>query len=711
MTQKKSSSSNDLYPLAIKASGQLLITNLSKKIIAASESWKSKDNDSDSIIGSDLEEVLQNRFSSLHELFVLLDEPWKISDSGRTFVIKDEISPYYLHVQKSADQLFIWIEEKVSEIIFSSEMNDFNAIDSETSSSLWCKLLENIQRITEADNVLVAQIFEDRTSSVIATTDQEFAYSNKVFAKTFISKELYEFFFKNGLMYIPDMERRQQTVISQLPLIDIPIEYLPLPQQPRFSNLTSAKSTFTIPILINKGLWGIAVCLNRSKKRVDYQKRLLCQLLVQNASVRQEELIQNKGHQFDKIIKDTKKEFDEHITEGRSLNYCLVQHIKSIAKLAKADGAAIYNQGVIHAYGTTPSNLQINKIIEIIKEAGKKIFKDNNFKLRRQHLFDTTLPIAGIAALQVANERDHTILWFRKESKTSLIEICDSIDDDRPSKSKWGFHLKENEIVDTSAFWNEDDISFIKSLDKMITRAVILRAKEEAHIKQMLITANNELEMITHTLSHDLRNPLSIAKLSAQLLQRKIDISKDIQNECISNIEAGLEGMEELINKTVAFMRSKHIAIVKEQIAIHTLIPKTFEESKTRNNNLSCDLHIDELMPLYGEKGTLLQIFSNIIDNAVKFTTQQNEPRIRISSKKEQGNVIYQIEDNGIGVLPEDLLIIKTAFYKGKNALTYPGAGIGLTLVHQLVKMLGGSISIESILNLGTKVTLKFPNK
>ncbi len=710
MAQKKSENSLSVYPLTMKANGQFLITDYFKKIIAISENLLPLGIDAKLIISTDLELFLENRFTLSPELSSLLSDPSKICDSGRTFVVKEEDVPYYLHIHKQANQLFIRIEEKISDIIFSSEMNDFTPIDNETLSSIWCKLLENIQGVTEADNVLVAQIMEDKTSRVIATTDHEFAYTDKLFSKSFISEDLYAYFSKNEVMYIPDLARRQQIIFCAHPDQNIPIEYLPLSQKARFSNLISAKSTFTIPILINKCLWGLVVCINKTLKKIDYQKRLLCQLLVQNASVRHEEILQKKGIEFDKIIQQTKKQFDDNLSNGRSLNYCLLQHIDEIANLAKADGVAIYHHGVIHKFENTPSNLQIDKILDTIKQVNKKIFKDNNFRLKRKHDFTSPLPIAGVAALQVGGEKDHWILWFRDESKTSLMEVCDSREDDEQGNSEGNLQLMETEIVDTAAFWNDEDLSFIRSLDKMITKAIIARTKHEEQTKEMLITANNELEMITHTISHDLKNPLSAVRLSTQLLQKKMDMSQDIQNLCISNIVAGLENMESLINKTVAFMRSKHVIFKKEEIAIHPLIPNLFEESKKQNNNSRCELEIFDLMPIYGEKATIRQIFSNIIDNAVKFSTAKGNARISLSSYKKDKMVVYKITDNGIGIPEDELNLVMNAFYKGKNALGYPGAGIGLALVNQLVNMLGGSIEIESKINTSTTLIIAFPD-
>lgn len=710
MAQKKSENSLSVYASMIKANGQFLITDYLKKIVAISENLLPLGIDAKLIISTDLELFLENRFTLSPELSSLLSDPSKICDSGRTFVVKEDDVPYYLHIHKEANQLFIRIEEKISDIMFSSEMNDFTPIDNETASSIWCKLLENIQGVTEADNVLVAQIMEDKTSRVIATTDREFAYTDKLFSKSFISEELYAYFSKNEVMYIPDLARRQQIIFCAHSDQNLPVEYLTLPQQARFSNLISAKSTFTIPIFINKYLWGLVVCINQTLKKIDYQKRLLCQLLIQNASVRHEEILQKKGIEFDKIIQETKRQFDDNLSNGRSLNYCLVQHIDDIANLAKADGVAIYHHGVIHKFENTPSNLQINKILDIIKKVNKKIFKDNNFRLKRKHDFTAPLPIAGVAALQVGGEKDHWIVWFRDESKTSLMEVCDSQNEDKQGNSEGNLQLIETEIVDTSAFWNDEDLSFIRSLDKMITKAIIARTKYEKQTKEILITSNNELEMITHTISHDLKNPLSAARLSTQLLQRKLEMPQDVQKQCISNIVAGLESMESLINKTVAFMRSKHVIFEKEKIAIHPLIPTLFEESKKRNNNPICELEMFDLLPIYGENATLIQIFSNLIDNAVKFSAAKSNARISLSSYIQEKMVVYKITDNGIGIPESELHIVKNTFYKGKNALGYPGAGIGLALVNQLVKMLGGTIDIESKIDTRTTIVITFPD-
>lgn len=694
--------------LPIQTSGRFLVITWDKTIVAVSENMLSPNMHVQEILGSELAFFLEKQFDLPTEFAAVLEDISQITKAGKTFIIKDSSTSYYLHICVHKDYFFIRIEEKIDEVIFSTQLNASHLSAFDDSIALWNTLLRAVQRVTNFDTFAVAQVFEDRTSKMLCSTQSNPDFADKLFSKSFISDSLYHYFLTNGTMYIPNMEELQQKLYTQLSISQIPNEYQPLPQAPRFSRWIGARSTFAMPVVINNILWGLVIGINYTQKQVDYQKRVLCQLLVQNAAVRQKELLNQKGDVFYTIIKETKKRLNEQLTHGRSLNYCLLQHLDSIARHAHADGVAIYHHGVISKWGNTPSKKQISQMIDIIRQTGKNLFKDNNFRLKRKQLFDEPLPIAGVAALRVADEKDHWVLWFRNESRFSVMEILESEDSD----SKAAFDLIETEILDTALFWDDEDISFMKSLDRMIGKAVFLRAKEEAKNREILISANNELQMITHTLSHDLRNPLSSAKLSVAFFQRQVHLSQQVHQRWLANLAESLSNMEEIINKTVNFMRAKSFSLVKEQIAVHLLIQPIFEECKIKYDNPTCKLTTMDLHPVYGEKGTLIQIFSAIIGNAVQYTGHLQDPQIEINSIQSMKGIVYTISDNGIGIPEEELFKVKTAFYRAQNTPpTSSGSGIGLTLASRLMKMLGGNLQIESKLEKGTTVRLIFPKE
>src|SRR5690606_19447196 len=125
-----------------------------------------------------------------------------------------------------------------------------------------------------------------------------------------------------------------------------------------------------------------------------------------------------------------------------------------------------------------------------------------------------------------------------------------------------------------------------------------------------------------------------------------------------------------------------------------------------------CKLTTMDLRPVYGEKGTLIQIFSAIIGNSVQYTSHLQDPEIEINSVQSMEGIVYIISDNGIGIPEEELFKVKTAFYRAQNTPpTSSGSGIGLTLASRLIQMLGGDLRLESKLGKGTTVTLRFPNE
>ncbi|AIM37125.1 hypothetical protein KO02_10810 [Sphingobacterium sp. ML3W] len=115
------------------------------------------------------------------------------------------------------------------------------------------------------------------------------------------------------------------------------------------------------------------------------------------------------------------------------------------------------------------------------------------------------------------------------------------------------------------------------------------------------------------------------------------------------------------------------------------------------------------MLPIWGEKSALYQIFSNLIGNAIKYSTQAPQPQLHIDSYFEDEQVCYTIRDNGIGIPAENIAHIFDIFKRGNNVANIEGTGVGLSLVKRIMDRLGGSIKIESQVESGTAVHLFFP--
>ena len=110
----------------------------------------------------------------------------------------------------------------------------------------------------------------------------------------------------------------------------------------------------------------------------------------------------------------------------------------------------------------------------------------------------------------------------------------------------------------------------------------------------------------------------------------------------------------------------------------------------------------DELPEVEGDDTQLIQLFQNLIGNAVKFRRKDASPNIRISAEQKQGEWVFGVHDNGIGIEPRDYERIFDIFQRLHTSEEYPGTGLGLALCKKIVERHRGRIWIESRKNEGS---------
>jgi signal transduction histidine kinase len=102
----------------------------------------------------------------------------------------------------------------------------------------------------------------------------------------------------------------------------------------------------------------------------------------------------------------------------------------------------------------------------------------------------------------------------------------------------------------------------------------------------------------------------------------------------------------------------------------------------------------DSLPKVYGDSIQLCSLFQNLIGNAIKFSAEQ--PKVRISAKKQDGWWVFSVKDNGIGIDAEDTGKIFAVFHRLHSKSDYPGTGIGLAICKKIIERHGGRIWVES---------------
>ena len=254
-------------------------------------------------------------------------------------------------------------------------------------------------------------------------------------------------------------------------------------------------------------------------------------------------------------------------------------------------------------------------------------------------------------------------------------------------------HLKIVRAIHNFRRINNERLHRLEAEEKLLQSYEDLQKKS----KEILLV-NNQLELFAGIIAHDLKSPLSSHKLLLDFLLKKLNANPthfDTQSlvsqltvlrnnsvEMLVLVDALME--LSLLNKGVFKLQQVDISQIVSEI-IESLHPESFVVFKVNSlENVICE-------PIL-----IKQVFTNLIQNAIKYSSVRNEPIIEISSFKNQSSVTFSIRDNGIGLNKEDLEEIFSMFARIETDKEIEGNGIGLAIVKKIVERHNGKIWAES---------------
>jgi signal transduction histidine kinase len=256
--------------------------------------------------------------------------------------------------------------------------------------------------------------------------------------------------------------------------------------------------------------------------------------------------------------------------------------------------------------------------------------------------------------------------------------------------------------------------------------------------------ANDEIQRFAYIISHDLRSPLvNIMGFTSELEQLRGDIFRRIARlgqdaalvpsapeDASENAEPDLEGsdkqladdfsealgfikssiskMDRLISAILHLSREGRREFSPERINMHELIEGMAATVAHQAAEANAQIRIGALPDIVSDRLALEQIFSNLIDNALKYLKPGVPGDIEIRGRTKLGFAVFDVVDNGRGIDPKDHQRIFDLFRRA-GAQDRPGQGIGLAHVRALVRRLGGTISVASELNQGSTFTVTLP--
>ncbi len=229
------------------------------------------------------------------------------------------------------------------------------------------------------------------------------------------------------------------------------------------------------------------------------------------------------------------------------------------------------------------------------------------------------------------------------------------------------------------------------------------KANEEylTKINEELANSNKELEKFAYVASHDLREPLRMVTSFTQLLAKRYSGKLDAEaDRIISFAVDGATRMEELINDLLEYSRVGQQVRSFEITDCETVLDISLNNLHLLIEETKVEITRTPLPKVLGDLGQLVQLFQNLIDNAIIYRRQES-PKIEIGAEAQEEQWLFWVKDNGIGIEPQYQERIFEIFQRLHTTQEFPGTGIGLAICQKIVERHGGKIWVESELEQG----------
>ena len=255
----------------------------------------------------------------------------------------------------------------------------------------------------------------------------------------------------------------------------------------------------------------------------------------------------------------------------------------------------------------------------------------------------------------------------------------------------------ESEIAQRAAMEKE-----VRRLNRELERRVGERTAE-------LEQANRELETFSYSVAHDLRSPLRLIDAQVQMLSSggmgKLPRPVVVQLE---QIRRGAQHMSALIDGLLALSRVRHVEMRRKPVALEELVARAIEVLSTESGDRAIEWRVHPLPTVECDEDMMLQVFLNVLGNAVKYTQPRSLAVIEIGFERGPRPNVY-VRDNGVGFDMNYASKLFGLFQRLHRQDEFEGTGIGLATVSRIIERHGGRIWAESTVGEGAVFRFTLP--
>jgi signal transduction histidine kinase len=211
-------------------------------------------------------------------------------------------------------------------------------------------------------------------------------------------------------------------------------------------------------------------------------------------------------------------------------------------------------------------------------------------------------------------------------------------------------------------------------------------------------------------MSHEFRTPLTSLLGYAELLQEEPSLSAAARSD-VQVMARNARHLNKMVDDILAAATSDSTEPVRAPLDLAQLLREEAASSapEAARRGVALHVNVDDALPILGDQTAVVRTLANLVSNALKYS--ETGGKVVVTGKREGGWAVCTVEDEGIGIAPEDLQRVFTRFQRSSAAVRsgIPGTGLGLALAREVAVQHGGSLDVASELGVGSVFTLRLP--
>lgn len=619
-------------------------------------------------------------------------------------------------------------------------------------------VVEEVKRFSGFDRVMLYQFDHEYNGEVIAEAKEPHlnAFLKQHFPESDIPRQARELYIKNPIRLLCDVDATVSRLYPDKPHVDL--SYCSLrsvsPIHIQYLRNMGVKASMSISIIINGKLWGLIACHHYSANFVPFEIREIAQyisvMLSQLISVRiQEEETQQNARQLVVL-----GQISAAIAAQQDYQSAIQDKSQQLLSLVNASGVAWCFDGVLNRAGDAPEPTAIEAIQQwaaLQLNNQEEVYYTHQIGIDNPQFAELADIASGVMMVSLSADNSLFIMWFRAQiiqtknwggKPEKVIEFTD--DGSHRLMPRSSFELWKQNVYKKSSPWLPAQQEGALKLRSMIQSKIIIESEKvlrmntmleelvsqrtaELHqeirqrkiAEQQLIEAldtaessNRELERFAFIASHDLQEPLRKIQTFGDRIQRSGDAFSEKNQSYLKRMRASAERMQTLIKNTLSFSRISNDTMIFRQINANSALQTVLEDLSLLIAEKNAQVNVEDIGVIFADKGQIMRVFQNLLQNSLKFVASERQPVIEISvTERSDSQLTLAFKDNGIGFDNQYATRIFNLFERLHGKSEYEGTGMGLAICRKIVEKHNGSMWAEGKENAGSAFYLQLPVK